>query len=152
MGCGDGWESDGSRSWARTTIHAFKGRCPTIRRSGKIRTSKRATLGLIPFREVPAAHRRPDKENTSRFNGFVYNLLMTSNCTGPGCWCRQHSQLQAQALDLRQATARDFDVSRAAQIIYEEGGGTCWGLEDEITRLYYLRLAAQNAETKSPAL
>lgn len=26
---------NGSRSWARTTIHAFKGRCPTIRRSGK---------------------------------------------------------------------------------------------------------------------
>ena len=37
----------GSRSWARTTIHAFKGRCPTIRRSGRssdayaVRTARR---------------------------------------------------------------------------------------------------------------
>lgn len=44
-----------------------------------------------------------------------------------------------------------LDTVRRARELYEASGNDCWGLEDEVTRLHYLRLAAQSAETKSPA-
>lgn len=45
----------GSRSWARTTIHAFKGRCPTIRRSGN-RRSERCLALSHPQMKLSAKH------------------------------------------------------------------------------------------------
>lgn len=45
-----------------------------------------------------------------------------------------------------------LDTVRRARELYEAAGNDCWGLEDEITRLYYLRLAVQSAETTLPAL
>lgn len=47
-----------------------------------------------------------------------------------------------------------LEVSSRAQKLYADDGNPAdlWHAEDEITRLYYLRLAAQTEETKSPAL
>ena len=44
-----------------------------------------------------------------------------------------------------------LDMVRRAHKLYAAAGNDCWGLEDEVTRLHYLRLAAQTEETKTPA-
>lgn len=45
------------------------------------------------------------------------------------------------------------DVTARAMELYVRAGNprSLWHAEDQITRLYYLRLAAQTEETKSPA-
>lgn len=43
-----------------------------------------------------------------------------------------------------------LDTVRRARELYEAAGNDCWGLEDEVTRYYYLRLAASSAHTPKP--
>lgn len=46
-----------------------------------------------------------------------------------------------------------LDLVRSAHKLYEADGNSLhtWHAEDEITRLYYLRLASQNEEMTTPA-
>lgn len=43
-----------------------------------------------------------------------------------------------------------LDTVRLARELYEEAGNVFWGLEDEATRLHYLRLAALLVHTPMP--
>jgi hypothetical protein len=67
--------------------------------------------------------------------GFVYNLLMST----------EDKRLEVEALGLL-----GQNLERNAQKLYEADGNpvALWGAEDAITRLYYLRLAAQTEATK----
>lgn len=59
----------------------------------------------------------------------------------------------SKVAELKRLQKEAHDAMEHARTLYEADGNlkALWHAEDEITRLYYLRLAVQSAETKSPA-